>query len=221
MAYFPNRAEAGRRLATDLHHYANRDDVVVLGLASGGVPVAFEVATELNAPLDVFLVRKLGVPGQEELAMGAIASGGIRVVNHEIVEELQIPQSLVDAVAEREQRELERRERAYGAGKWLSDVRHKTVILVDDGVATGASMQAALRALRLCQPARTVVGVPVAAPEICALFRDEVDEAICSITPEPFGAVGFWYDDFSQTTDGEIRRLLARAGRRNLRLRAA
>jgi predicted phosphoribosyltransferase len=210
---FRNRSEAGRLLAAKLAAYANRPDVLVLALPRGGVPVAFEVAHALNAPLDVFLVRKLGVPGHEELAMGAVATGGVRVLNDQIVGGLRIPDHIIDAVAAQEQQELERRERLYRGDRPPPDVRGRTVILVDDGLATGATMYAAIQALRQQQPARIVVAVPTASPETCEELGAEVDEIICAITPEPFYAVGLWYEDFSQTTDEEVRDLLARSER--------
>ncbi len=205
---FRDRREAGRLLAGKLAAYANRPGVLVLALPRGGVPVAYEVARSLNAPLDIFVVRKLGVPGYEELAMGAIATGGVRVLNDQLVERLGIPDHMIDAVAEREQRELARRERLYRGGRPTLDVRGRTVILVDDGLATGATMHAAIAALRKLQPARIVVGVPTASPETCEEMRPEADEVICAITPEPFHAVGRWYQDFSQTSDEEVRQLL-------------
>jgi predicted phosphoribosyltransferase len=210
---FRDRAEAGRVLAEKLEAYANRPDVVVLALPRGGVPVAFEVARKLNAPLDVFLVRKLGVPGHAELAMGAIASGGVRVLNEDVVDYLRIPDEVIDAVAAEEQRELDRRERAYRGYAGAPDVRGRTVILVDDGLATGSSMRAAVIALREQQPARIIVAVPVAARATCDEFRSQVDEIVCAVTPEPFRAVGLWYEDFAQTSDEEVRNLLARVGR--------
>jgi predicted phosphoribosyltransferase len=180
-------------------------------LPRGGVPVAYEVARALAAPLDIFDVRKLGVPGHEEFAMGAIATGGVRVLNEQVVEDLRIPDYMIDAVAAREQQELTRRERLYRGDRPPVDVRDRTVILVDDGLATGATMQAAIKALRQQQPARIVVAVPTGAPDTCERLRAEVDDVICAITPEPFHAVGLWYVDFSQTTDEEVRDLLARA----------
>jgi erythromycin esterase-like protein/predicted phosphoribosyltransferase len=207
---FRDRREAGRLLAAKLSAYADRPDLLVLALPRGGVPVAYEVARALGAPLDVFVVRKLGVPGYEELAMGAVATGGVRVLNEEIVERLGIPNHLIDAVAAREQQELSRRERLYRGGRPPPDVRRRTVILVDDGLATGATMLAAIEALRQLQPTRIVVAVPTAAPETCEQLRTKVDDVICAITPEPFHAVGLWYQDFSQTTDEEVRDLLAR-----------
>lgn len=211
--YFRDRADAGRQLAQRLQHYANRPDVLVLGLPRGGVPVAYEVARALNAPLDVFVVRKLGVPDQPELAMGAVASGGVRVLNEDVVTALKMPRQVIEAVAAEEQRELERRERLYRGDRPPLDVRGRTVILVDDGLATGSTMRAAVAALRRLQPARIVVAVPVASPSVCESFRDIVDEIVCLLTPEPFYAVGLWYQDFSQTTDEQVRDLLQRAQR--------
>jgi putative phosphoribosyl transferase len=210
---FRDRTDAGQQLASQLTAYANRPDVLVLALPRGGVPVAYEVAQALNAPLDVFLVRKLGLPGQEELAMGAIATGGVTVLNSEVVDTLRIPDDMIDQVAAQEQRELERRERLYRGDRPPPDVRGKTVILVDDGLATGATMYAAAAALREQEPDRIVIAVPTAAPETCDAFRDSVDEIVCAITPDPFYAVGLWYEDFSQTTDDEVRELLSRVAR--------
>lgn len=208
---FRDRADAGRYLTEKLHHYAGRPDVLVLALPRGGVPVGYEVARALGAPLDVFLVRKVGVPGHEELAMGAVASGGVRVTNPSVFRQLGEPDALFDAAAAREERELRRREDTYRDGRPPPDVRGKTVILVDDGLATGASMRAAVVALRRLGPARVVVAVPVGAGETCDAFRDEADEVVCATEPDPFFAVGLWYEDFSQTTDDEVRDLLARA----------
>lgn len=208
---FRDRADAGRVLATRLGAYAGRPDVVVLALPRGGVPVGYEIARALDAPLDVFVVRKLGVPGHEELAMGAIATGGTRVLNDAVVDSLSLPPETIDAVATTEQVELERRDRTYREGRPPLDVAGRTVILVDDGLATGATMRAAIAALRARQLARLVVAVPTAAPSTCAEIGAEVDEIVCAITPEPFHAVGLWYDDFSPTTDEEIHALLARA----------
>ena len=210
-ARFRDRREAGRFLARELAAYANRPDVIVLALPRGGVPVGYEIAQALHAPLDVFLVRKLGVPGHEEYAMGAIASGGVSVLNEEVVQRLGISPYQIETVAAREQRELERRERAYRGERPPPEVSGRTVILVDDGLATGASMQAAVLALRRLQPARIVVAVPVAAPETCEQLREIADEVVCATTPEPFYAVGLWYEDFSQTSDEEVRALLAQA----------
>lgn len=211
---FRDRSDAGRVLATHLAAYAGRPDVLVLALPRGGVPVAFEVAQALDAPLDVFLVRKLGVPGHEELAMGAIASGGIRVVNPTVVHDLRIDQDTIDAVAAREEQELARREAAYRGGRPEPDVAGRSAILVDDGLATGATMRAAIAALRQRGPRRTVVAVPVAAAATCDELRREVDEVVCVRAPQMFYAVGTWYADFSPTTDGEIHALLARAWQR-------
>jgi predicted phosphoribosyltransferase len=208
---FHDRAAAGRALATELTEYADRPDVVVLALPRGGVPVAFEVAQALHAPLDVFLVRKLGVPGHQELAMGAIASGGIRVLNEAVVRELVIPDEIIQVYAAEEQRELQRRERAYRGDRPSPPVRGRTVVLVDDGLATGSSMMAAVAALRRQRPARLVVAVPVGASDTCNALREVADEVVCARTPEPFHAVGVWYEDFAQTTDEEVRELLERA----------
>jgi len=200
-------------LAARLGEYAGRTGVLVLALPRGGVPVAFEVARSLGAPLDVFLVRKLGVPGQEELAMGAIATGGVRVVNEAVVRELGIGGEVFEEVAGRESAELERRERVYRGERAAPEVRGRTVILVDDGLATGSTMRAAAVALRRQGPARLVVAAPVAAREACEELRAEVEEVVCAETPEPFHGVGRWYEDFSQTTDEEVRGLLAKAKR--------
>jgi putative phosphoribosyl transferase len=208
---FENRAVAGEKLATKLLRYANRPDVLVLALPRGGVPVAYQVARALRAPLDVFIVRKLGVPGYEELAMGAIASGGVRVMNADIARHIDFPQTVIDSVAQREAKELRRRERLYRGNRPAPNVQGRTVILVDDGLATGSTMRAAAVALRQMRPSKVIVAVPVAAPEICAEFRSEVDEVVCAATPDPFMAVGAWYADFSQTTDQEVRDLLERA----------
>lgn len=207
---FLDRRDAGRRLAEKIAGYSNRPDVLVLALPRGSVPVAYEVARVLNAPLDVFVVRKLGVPGYEELAMGAVATGGVRVLNNEVVEGLGIPAPRIDAVATRERQELARRERLYRDGRPQPEVRGRTVILVDDGLATGATMYAAIEALRQQGPARIIVAVPTASPDTCEEMKSKADEVICAITPEPFHAVGRWYQEFSQTTDEEVRELLAR-----------
>ncbi len=207
---FLNRREAGRILAAKLTHYAHRPDVIVLALPRGGVPVGYEVAKALDAPFDIFLVRKLGVPGYEELAMGAIATGGVRVLNEELIQQLGISRYVIDAIIAKEEVELKRRERLYRGVRPPPAVRGRTVILVDDGLATGATMEAAVLGLSQLGPARIVVAVPIAARETCDALRPLVDEVICAITPDRFHAVGFWYEDFSQTTDGEVRSLLGR-----------
>lgn len=212
---FLNRSEAGQILAKLLTAYQDRPDVLVLALPRGGVPVAFEIARALHAPLDVFLVRKLGVPGQEELAMGAIATGGVEVINEHVVEALAIPDSVIAAVANAEQRELDRREQSYRGERPALDVRRHTVILVDDGLATGTTMRAAIAALRQQQPARIIAAVPVAAFEAYDSLRAIVDEMVCAETPEEFQALSIWYEDFAQTTDAEVRTLLERAAREN------
>jgi predicted phosphoribosyltransferase len=208
---FRDRAEAGRLLADALMNYAGRDDVVVLGLPRGGIPVAYEVAGRLKAPLDVFVVRKLGAPGYHELAMGAIATGGIRVINEPVVAELGLSQAAIDEVAEAEQRELERRERLYRGHHGCPDLRGKTVILVDDGIATGSTMRAGVRAVRMQHPARLIVAVPTCAPASYSQFKRQADEVVALIIPADFHAVGQWYEDFSQTTDEEVASLLAQA----------
>jgi putative phosphoribosyl transferase len=205
---FRDRHEAGRALARALEPYADRDDVVVLGLPRGGVPVAYEVARALDAPLDVFIVRKLGTPGHEELAMGAIASGGVRVVNEQVTAMLHVPDDAIARVAAVEQQELERREREYRGDSALPDLRGRTVIIVDDGLATGSTMRAAAQALRAHEPKQIVVAVPVAAQETCDEIAELVDDVVCVRTPQQFQAVGLWYDDFTQTTDDEVRALL-------------
>ncbi len=208
---FRDRADAGRVLARELRQYAGRTDVLVLGLPRGGVPVAFEVARELGAPLDVFVVRKLGAPGQEELAMGAIASGGVRVLNSEVVHLLGISANEIETITQREEQELERRERLYRGERPAIDPRGRTVILIDDGLATGSTMRAAAKALRRLGPEKIVVAVPVASRSTCEELGAEVDEVVCAATPEPFYAVGQWYASFAQTTDEEVRDLLERA----------
>jgi putative phosphoribosyl transferase len=205
---FRDRSEAGRQLVARLAQYADRPDVLVLALPRGGVPVGYEVARALHAPMDVFIVRKLGVPGHEELAMGAVATGGVRVLNDQVVQGLGIPDYVIDAVADWEKQELARRERLYRGQRPPPDVRGKTVILVDDGLATGSTMLAAVRALRQLGPTQIVVAVPVASRDTCELLKSEVDEVVCAVTPEPFYAVGLWYRNFSQTTDEEVRELL-------------
>jgi len=210
---FRDRTQAGRLLSRKLAGYADRADVIVLALPRGGVPVGYEVAKALRAPLDVFLVRKLGVPSQEELAMGAIAAGGVRVLNEEVVRALGISPRVIDSVAARELRELVRRDQLYRARRSAPHVDGRTLILVDDGLATGSTMRAAIRALRQKKPSRIVVAVPVAAAPTCEELSRLVDAMVCYATPEPFYSVGFWYEDFSQTTDQEIRDLLERAGK--------
>jgi predicted phosphoribosyltransferase len=206
---FHDRAEAGRMLAQRLSHYRNRQDVIVLALPRGGVPVGYEVAAAIGAPLDVFLVRKLGVPGHRELAMGAIASGGAVVVNEDVVAELRIRPEAIEAVATEEAQELRRREQAYRPERPPLAVEGRTVILVDDGLATGASMRSAIKALRMQNPARLVVAVPVAPPATCRELQTEVDEVICLSTPTYFYAVGAAYRNFDQTTDEDVKALLA------------
>jgi putative phosphoribosyl transferase len=208
---FADRREAGRILSGQLILYADRDDVIVLGLPRGGVPVAFEAALALNAPLDIFLVRKLGAPGHKELAMGAIASGGVVVVNDEVVRALRISPDTVSAEVESEREELTRREAIYRCGRRPLDVGGKIVILIDDGLATGSTMRAAVTALRQMEPARIVVAVPVGAASTCADFQTIADECVCAIAPEDFRAVGLWYDNFAQTGDDEVCDLLTRA----------
>lgn len=208
---YRDRRHAGAELAARLAHFKGRDDVVVLALPRGGVPVAVEVARALDAPLDIFLVRKLGVPGHRELAMGAIASGGVRVLNEEVVRWYRIPEAVIDDTAREEEAELERRERAYRDGRSPVVIRDRIVLLIDDGLATGSSMRAAVQAVRAQQPARVVVAVPVGAPDTCREFAEVADEIVCARTPEPFSAVGQWYRDFSQTTDEEVRALLQQA----------
>jgi putative phosphoribosyl transferase len=205
---FRDRVEAGELLARRLAEYRDRDDVVVLALPRGGVPVAREVARTLGVPFDVYVVRKLGVPGHEELAMGAIATGGVRLVNRDVVDALGIPGNVIDAVAEREQRELERREHAYRGNRGPLSLANKTVILVDDGLATGSTMRAAVMAARQQQPARVIVAVPVGAGPTCADLASEADDVVCVRTPDPFVAVGLWYRDFTPTTDHEVCALL-------------
>lgn len=206
---YRDRRDAGIELARTMQGWAGRDDVLVLALPRGGVPVAYEVAQALGAPLDVFVVRKLGVPGHEELAMGAIASGGVRVLGEEVIRMFGIDEAAVDAVAMREQAELHRREQAYRGGRGPLDVEERVVIVVDDGLATGSTMRAALQALRKLKPARLIAAVPVAASDSCVALRGAADEVVCAQTPTVFHGVGQWYDDFSQTTDAEVRTLLA------------
>lgn len=218
---FRNRQEGGQILAQRLTTLVPDSNALVLALPRGGVPVGYEVAHRLHAQLDVFLVRKLGLPGQEELAIGALASGGVRILNRALIEELQLSEQLIERVTARELEELRRRERLYREGRPAIPVQGRAAILVDDGLATGASMMAASRAVRAQNPQRVIVAVPVAAPETCAEFRTEVDEIICLETPQPFGAVGAWYENFSQTTDEEVQKLLEQAAHESLAARHA
>jgi putative phosphoribosyl transferase len=206
-----NREDAGRRLARELRRYSGRSDVIVLALPRGGVPVAFEVAEALHAPLDVFVVRKLGLPWHEELAIGALASGGVRVLDADLIRVARVSDADIERVTAAEQAELERREKCYRGTRPFPDVSGRTVILVDDGLATGSTMRAAVEALRKQGPAAVVVAVPVAPAETCNAFRAIADEIICAETPEPFQAVGLWYEDFSQTSDDDVHRLLEHA----------
>ena len=208
---FADRREAGAVLAAKLSSYRDRDDIVILGLPRGGVPVAFAIASALGAPLDVFVVRKLGVPGHAELAMGAIASGGVRVLNDEVLRWYAIPQAAIDDVVRVEQTELARREAEYRGSEPMVDVRGKLVILVDDGLATGSTMKAAIQAVRAMAPARIIVAVPVGATDTCHALAADADDVVCARTPSPFSAVGLWYRDFSQTSDAEVRELLAQS----------
>src|SRR6266542_2593521 len=211
MTRYTDRHHAGRVLADALASRYAGPDLAVLALPRGGVPVGFEVAMRLGAPLDVFVVRKLGMPGQEELAIGAVASGGVRVVNESLIAGLRIPKTVIDSVAAVEERELSRRERAYRGGRAPLDVSDRISILVDDGLATGSTMRAAVTGLRRRRPRRVVVGVPIAALSTCEELAPEVDDIVCAVTPEPFLSVGQWYEDFSQTTDDEVRELLEQA----------
>jgi predicted phosphoribosyltransferase len=208
---FEDRTEAGQRLAEELLAYADRTDVLVLALPRGGVPVAFEVAQRLHAPMDVFVVRKLGVPGHEELAMGALAAGGARILNRDVLDQLYISEQVLNLITIRERRELERRERAYRGERPPLQIEGRAVILIDDGIATGSTMHAAVAALRELKPARIIVAVPAAAPMIHQEFEKEADEFVAVMTPWPFHGVGEWYKDFSQTSDEEVRALLDRA----------
>lgn len=213
MRKFENRHEAGKELAGKLSKYKNRSDIIILALPRGGVPVAYEFALALNASLDVFLVRKLGLPGREELAIGAIASGGVQILNQDIVYALGIDQATINSVIQQELKELQRREQIYRGNRPAPDVKDRTVIVVDDGLATGASMRAAVTGLRAQSPARIVVAVPAAAPQAIDLLKSNVDELVYVMAPDPFYGVGKWYEDFSQTTDEEVRSLLDEANR--------
>lgn len=208
---FRDRRQAGRELAQKLISYARRSDVVILALPRGGVPVGYEIAASLEVPLDVLIVRKLGVPGYEELAMGAIASGGIRVLHDEVIRAADVPASVIEAVTADEQQELLRREQAYRGDHLPLSLENRVVVLVDDGLATGSTMRAAIAAVRQRRPAKVVIAVPVAAPETCDELKAEADEVQCARTPASFFGVGQWYEDFSQTTDEEVRELLQRA----------
>jgi putative phosphoribosyl transferase len=208
---FRNRAAAGQTLAEQLTHYQDTPDVLVLGLPRGGVPVAYEVAHALNAPLDVFVVRKIGVPCHEELAMGALASGGVCVLNDDVVRQLSFGQDVIDELTREEQQEVTKREQRYRGDRPAAMLTGRTVILVDDGLATGATMRAAVAAVRQQQPARVVVAVPVAAPDVCSTMQREADEVICAVTPPSLGGISAWYVDFHQTSDDEVRQLLTKA----------
>ena len=205
---FRDRTQAGRLLADELKRYRHRENVLVLALPRGGVPVGFEVAQALHAPLDVFVVRKLGLPGHEELAMGAIASGGVRVLNEEVVNKLRISETTIEAVAAKEKEELKRRELLYRGHNVPPDIHRNTIILVDDGIATGSTMRAAIAAIKQQKPARLVIAVPTGAPSSCAEIEPLVDELVCLMMPRDFYAVGQWYENFSQTSDEEVARLL-------------
>ena len=213
MFRFRDRYQAGQLLAEQLQEYADQPDVIVLALPRGGVPVGYEVARALHAPLDVFLVRKLGLPGQEELAMGAIASGGVRFMNDDVLMSARVSPAIIEEVAAREEQELERRERLYRGDRPHPNLKNATAILVDDGLATGASMHAAALAVRSQGARKVIVAVPVAAEQTCRTLSKAVDDVVCAFTPEPFYAVGMWYEDFNQTEDDEVRELLERAAR--------
>jgi predicted phosphoribosyltransferase len=217
MMRFTDRRDAGRVLASKLSAYSGYTDVIILALPRGGVPVGYEVALALHAPLDIFLVRKLGLPGREELAIGAIASGGIRVLNNDIIRVLNVPEEVINIVARNELQELQRRERNYRGEGPAPEVRDRKVILIDDGLATGASMRAAVAGVRAQHPARIIIAVPAASPEMCDAFEFEVDEMVCGMTPEPFYGLSRWYEDFSQTTDEEVRMFLKEANHQLLR----
>lgn len=211
MERFTDRRHAGQVLAQKLSAYRGQTDIIVLALPRGGVPVAYEVSLALNAPLDIFIVRKLGLPGREELAIGAIASGGIRVLNHDIIRVLNIPEEIINIVARNELQELQRREHDYRGANSAMELHDRKVILIDDGLATGASMRAAVIGVRAQHPSRIIIAVPAASPELCNAFEFEVDEIVCGITPEPFYGLSRWYEDFSQTSDAEVRMFLKEA----------
>jgi putative phosphoribosyl transferase len=213
MTFFKDRVDAGKKLAAALGAYNHRKDVLVLALPRGGVPVAFEVAKAINAPLDVFMVRKLGVPGHEEVAMGAIASGGIMVRNEDVIRYGNISNEAIEAVVQKESCELERRISEYRGNRPLPEIANRCIILVDDGLATGATMRAAVKAVREMAPAQVIVAVPVGAPETCADFKEEVDDVVCVEMPQSFRAIGSWYDNFSQSTDQEVREYLSQAAK--------
>jgi len=217
LVLFVNRSDAGKRLAQELFEYKDRDDVVVLALPRGGVPVAFEVAQALGAPLDIFLVRKLGVAGQEELAMGAIASGGVRVLNTEILQALHVSEREINDAVQRETHELQRREKEYRGDRPYLNLRDKTVILIDDGLATGASMRAAVEGVRIQQPVKVIVAVPTGSVEACQQMEQVADEVVCEQTPQPFYGVGMWYGDFTQISDQQVRELLEQSEERHAR----
>lgn len=216
MSAFRDRRDAGKKLARALSHYADRSDVTIFALPRGGVPVAYEVALALGAPLDIYIVRKLGLPGREELAIGAIGSGGVRVLNEDVVRILNVPSEVINIVVQRELQELQRREHTYRGDRIAPEVHDRTVILIDDGLATGASMRAAVIGLRAQKPARIVIAVPTAAREVCDAFQFNVDEMICLTTPEPFYGVSQWYEEFAQIEDEEVRVLLEEANRQLL-----
>jgi putative phosphoribosyl transferase len=210
---YPDRTAAGKTLAEQLRHYKDTRDLLVLGLPRGGVPVAYEVAQALGAPLDVFVVRKIGVPGHEELAMGALASGGIRVLNDDVVRQLAPSENVIEELTREEQKEVEQREQRYRGEHASPRITGRTIILIDDGLATGATMRAACAAVRQQQPARVVIAVPVAAPQVCDEMQQEADEVVCAMMPPSLGGIGGWYVDFRQTTDDEVRQLLNQAAR--------
>ncbi|MDB6065636.1 MAG: putative phosphoribosyltransferase [Pedosphaera sp.] len=210
-AQYQNRYEAGEALAAKLRHHAGDPNLLVLALPRGGVPVGYEVATALNAPLDIFLVRKLGVPGYEELAMGAVASGGVKILNDDVIQQVGISGNMIDAIVQEKERELEQQEKIYRGERPPAEIKGRTVILVDDGLATGASMRAAVKAVKKKGPKSVIVAVPIGSVQTCHQLQTEVDEVVCGMTPDPFYAVGAWYSDFMQITDEEVRELLDHA----------